>query len=426
VRGKNLYQQGELTPFGQVVDYCYLDEVWARIRKLSDFDRRRAEVEYFNKQNRWRKRGISMIPVKYGSGYNAVFLEQAGALVEVYSEDGSILVRHGGVEMGQGLLTKVAQIAARELNVPLQLIETTALDTQVVPNPISTGASTGTAFNGGAVQEACRLLRKRLEDFCLQLLRENGPDWCKTHGINFWDYKTGWNTRIPAEHGETWLWCNIIPLANSDRVNLSSQVRFQQQGGEEIDTGLIFKPGVSEVCNHFTGFTFSAACTEVEIDVLTGETTVLRADLCYDMGKSLNPAIDIGQVEGAYVQGLGYVLTEDVVFQPDGPNVGALNTDNTWRYKVPATTTIPLVFNVDLFPRSDAPLVPENPFDLLSSKEVGEPPLVLAITAYFAVKHAILAARQDRGHDEWFVLDAPATVQRVREACLVDIDNLTV
>jgi xanthine dehydrogenase/oxidase len=163
----------------------------------------------------------------------------------------------------------------------------------------------------------------------------------------------------------------------------------------------------------------------VEIDVLTGETTVLRADLCYDMGKSLNPAIDIGQVEGAYVQGLGYVLTEDVVFQPDGPNAGALNSDNTWRYKVPATTTIPLVFNVDLFPRSDAPLVPENPFDLLSSKEVGEPPLVLAITAYFALKHAVLSARQDRGHDEWFVLDAPATVQRVREACLVEIDDMT-
>lgn len=427
VRGKNLYQQGELTPFGQVVDYCYLDEVWARIRKLSDFDRRRAEVEYFNKQNRWRKRGISMIPVKYGSGYNATFLEQAGALIEVYSQDGSILVRHGGVEIGQGLLTKVAQIAARALNVPLELIETTALDTQVVPNPISTGASTGTAFNGGAVQEACRLLRKRLENYCLELLRVNGTDWCKKQNINFWDYDSGWNTRIPTAHGgQTWMWCNIIPLANNDRVNLSEQVRFQQQGGEAIDSGLIFKPGVSEVCNHFTGFTFSAACTEVEIDVLTGETTVLRADLCYDMGKSLNPAIDIGQVEGAYVQGLGYVLTEDVVFQPDGPNVGALNTDNTWRYKVPATTTIPLVFNVDLFPRSDAPLVPENPYDLLSSKEVGEPPLVLAITAYFAVKHAILAARQDRGHNEWFVLDAPATVQRVREACLVDIDNLTV
>ena len=426
VRGKNLYQQGQLTPYGEVVDYCYLDKVWERIANLSDFDRRRAAVEEFNQKNRWRKRGISMIPVKYGSGYNATFLEQAGALVEIYDEDGSVLVRHGGVEMGQGLLTKVAQIAARELNLPLALIETSALDTQVVPNPISTGASTGTAFNGAAVQEACRVIRKRLEDFCLDLLHQHGPDWCKQQGINFWDYSEGWKATVTINNKPSMIWVNIVKLANPDCVNLSAQVRFVQQGGEAIDSGLIFKPGISEVVNHFVGFTFSAACTEVEIDVLTGETTVLRADLVYDMGKSLNPAIDIGQVEGAYVQGLGYVLTEDVVFQPDGPNLGALNTDNTWRYKVPATTTIPLEFNVDLFPRSDAPLVPENPYDLLSSKEVGEPPLVLAVTAYFALKHAVLAARQDRGHSEWFFLEAPATVQRVREACLVEIDDLRV
>src|ERR1041384_1636328 len=426
VRGKNLYQQGQLTPYGEVVDYCYLDRVWDRIAKLSDFDRRRKAVEKFNQENRWRKRGISMIPVKYGSGYNATFLEQAGALVEVYDQDGSVLLRHGGVEMGQGLLTKVAQISARELNLPLTFIETTALDTQVVPNPISTGASTGTAFNGAAVQEACRVIRKRLEDYCLDLLHQNGPDWCKQQGINFWDYTEGWRTTVTINKKPSVIWVNIVKLANNDRVDLSAQVRFVQQGGEAIDSGLIFKPGISEVVNHFVGFTFSAACTEVEIDVLTGETTVLRADLCYDMGKSLNPAIDIGQVEGAYVQGLGYVLTEDVVFQPDGPNIGALNADNTWRYKIPATTTIPLEFNVDLFPKRDAPLVPENPFELLSSKEVGEPPLVLAVTAYFALKHAVLAARQDRGHAEWFFLEAPATVQRVREACLVEIEDLIV
>ena len=426
VRGKNLYQQGQLTPYGEVVDYCYLDKVWERIAKLSDFDRRRAAVEQFNQQNRWRKRGISMIPVKYGSGYNATFLEQSGALVEIYDEDGSVLLRHGGVEMGQGLLTKVAQIAARELNLPRALIETSALDTQVVPNPVSTGASTGTAFNGAAIQEACRVLRKRLEDYCLDLLNQHGSKWCKEQHINFWDHEKGWRAKVDINGTPTLMWVKIIGLANQDRVNLSAQVRFVQQGGEAIDSGLIFHEGFSEVVNHFVGFTFSAACTEVEIDVLTGETTVLRADLVYDMGKSLNPAIDIGQVEGAYVQGLGYVLTEDVVLQPDGPNLGALNADNTWRYKIPATTTIPLEFNVDLFPRSDAPEVPENPFDLLSSKEVGEPPLVLAVTAYFALKHAVLAARQDRGHPEWFLFGAPATVQRVREACLVEIDDLRV
>jgi xanthine dehydrogenase/oxidase len=144
----------------------------------------------------------------------------------------------------------------------------------------------------------------------------------------------------------------------------------------------------------------------------------------YDMGQSMNPAIDIGQVEGAFVQGLGYVLTEEVVYQPSGPDRGRLNTDNTWYYKVPATTTIPLIFNVDLFPPKDATNGEENPYDLFSSKEVGEPPLVLAATAYFAVKHAILAARKDRGHNEWFFLPAPATVQRIREACLVEAKDL--
>jgi xanthine dehydrogenase/oxidase len=424
VRGKNLYRQGELTPFGQVVDYCYLPQVWDRIATMSDFDRRQAAVEQFNQSNRWRKRGISMIPVKYASGYNLASLEQAGALIDIYDQDGTVLVRHGGVEMGQGILTKVAQIAAKELNVPLSLIQTSVEDSQVVPNPIGTGASTGTAFNGGAVVMACQQLRARLEAYCMGLLDQHGPAWCKTQGINFWDYDEGWRKELTPNTPSSRIWCKIVKSANSEAVDLSAQVRFKQAGGEAVDTGLIFKPGASEVVNQFTGFTFSAACTEVEIDVLTGETTVLRADLLYDMGKSLNPAIDIGQVEGAYIQGLGYVLTEDVVFQPDGPNAGALNSDNTWYYKVPATTTIPLEFNVDLFPRSDASLVQDNPYDLLSSKEVGEPPLVLAVTAYFAVKHAVLAARRDRGHDEWFFLEAPATVQRIREACLVEAADL--
>jgi xanthine dehydrogenase/oxidase len=427
VRGKNLYRQGELTPYGQVVDYCYIGRVWAKIAELSDFARRQAAVAEFNRLNRWRKRGISMIPVKYGSGYNLTSLEQAGALIDVYDQDGTVLIRHGGVEMGQGILTKVAQIAARELNLPLSLIQTSVEDTQIIPNPIGTGASTGTAFNGGAVMKACLELRARLEAYCMVLLDQNGPAWCRKKGINFWDYEDGWRHELTPGDPTSRIWVKIVKSAYSARVDLSAQVRFQQEGGEAIDSGLIFKPDpqdVSEVANHFTGFTFSAACTEVEIDVLTGETTVLRADLLYDMGKSLNPAVDIGQVEGAFVQGLGYVLTEEVVFQPDGPNAGALNSGNTWYYKLPATTTIPLEFNVHLFPMSDAGPGSDNPYELLSSKEVGEPPLVLAITAYFAVKHAVLAARRDRGHHEWFFLEAPATVQRIREACLVDTADL--
>jgi len=430
VREKNLYQLGALTPYGQVLDYCYLDAVWARMKKISNFAARLEAVRAFNAANRWKKRGISMIPVKYGSGYNAPFLEQAGALLEVYGQDGTVLVRQGGVELGQGLQIKVAQVVAKALNVPLSLIEIADTDTRVVPNPVSTGASTGSEFNASAAKEACQRLRHRLNDYCLKQLDQHGPDWCKTQGIDFWNYAEGWRALVGPAGKQKLIWNNIIAMAEADRVDLSEQVRFQQQGGTTIDTGLHFKPevvaaGAEEKVYQFTGYTYSAACTEVEIDVLTGATTVLRADVLYDMGKSLNPAIDIGQVEGAYIQGLGYVLSEDVVIQPDGPDRGTLNTPNTWTYKIPATTSIPIELNVDLFPRSDAPEVPENPYDLYSSKEVGEPPLVLAATAFFAIKHAILAARQDRGHDEWFTLDAPATVQRIREACLVTEDDLT-
>ena len=175
----------------------------------------------------------------------------------------------------------------------------------------------------------------------------------------------------------------------------------------------------------FVGFTYSAAISEVEVDVLTGEVTILRSDLVYDMGQSLNPATDVGQIEGAFIQGVGRVLTEEVVWQDRDPGLGLNNTPNTWGYKIPATTTIPLELNVNLFPRADAAEVPDNPNLLMSAKESGEPPMCLAATVYFAVKHAILAARRDRGHDGWFRLDLPCTVQRVREACLVEAKDLT-
>jgi xanthine dehydrogenase/oxidase len=213
-------------------------------------------------------------------------------------------------------------------------------------------------------------------------------------------------------------WKSAVSQAHGDRINLCGQARVPIDGGEILDsaTALQFHPGVTnpETNYEFTGFTYSAAIAEVEVDVLTGETTVLRADIVYDMGRSQNPAIDVGQVEGAFVQGVGYVTSEEMVYQPDGPRRGALNTTNTWTYKPPAATSIPLQMNVDLFP------YPESDTDpLLSSKEVGEPPMVLAATVFFAIKHAILAARKDQGDDGWFALDAPATVQRIAAACRV-------
>ena len=424
VREKNLYEIGDSTPFGQYLEYCYMRDVWDYARQKSQFDRRLEEVRAFNRANRWRKRGISLVPVKYGSGYNLASLEQGGALLEVF-KDGTVLVRQGGVEMGQGVWTKVVQIAAYELNLPISIVQIADVDVQVVPNPESTGASTGTALNGGAVKKAANLLRARLENFCLGLLREHGSEWCRQNQVNFWDYEDGW--QHPTSSGSS-IWTSIVSQAFDARVNLSSQVRYRQQGGTTEDEwgkagGLEFHPGAYEEVDHFVGFTYSVACSEVEVDILTGETTIRRSDIFYDMGKSLNPAIDVGQVEGAFVQGVGYVLTEELVWQPDGPDRGGFYTLNTWEYKPPAISTIPLELNVNLYPRDDSS-VPENPYDLLGAKEVGEPPLVLAVTVFLAVKRAVLASREQRGLKGWFRLDAPATVQRVREAADIDLDAL--
>ncbi len=420
VRAKNLYQSGQATPFGQIVKDCYMQKVWDATRKKSEFDKRLAEVNDFNAKNRWRKRGISLIPVKYASGYNVTFLEQAGALIEVYDQDASVLIRQGGVDMGQGLNTIVAQIAAKTLGISLSLIRVAEMETSVIPNPVSTGASTGSAFNGKAVEEACKKLKKRLQKW----LHSKGPEFCKNYQLFGKPLPLPYDADYRKIQWDQTSWPAVVHEANEERINLSEQVRVAIKGGEKADAPecFTFKPGVNpETVNQFVGFTFSAACSEVEIDVLTGETTVLRADLVYDMGKSINPAIDIGQVEGAFVQGLGFMLYEDMVYQPDGPYKGALNSLNTWEYKPPAVTSIPLEMHVDLFP------YPKRIKDsnlLFSSKEVGEPPLCLSATVFFAVKHAILAARQDRGHSEWFPLSTPATVQRIREACLVDVKDM--
>lgn len=429
VRSRNLYELGDLTPYGEKLNYCYLRDVWDYARKVSDFDRRLEEVRAYNRQNRWRKRGICLMPLKYGSGYNLTSLEQTGALIEIFDQDASILVRQGSVEMGQGTLTKIAQIAALELNVPLGLIEMAEMNSSVIPNPTSTGASTGTAYGGGAVKLAAMALRHRLETYVRGLEKLHGEAWCQQNGVDFWNYREGWRAEVEVNGNKTLMWKNLIGMAYNDRINLSAEARFRQKGGRAIDTGLSFHEvdGVSayEVVQHFVGYTFNAACSEVEIDTLTGETFIRRCDVIYDMGKSLNPAIDVGQVEGAFMQGVGYVLTEKTIFQPDGENRGQLNTLNTWTYKPPATSTLPEQLNVYLYPRELSKNVPEDPFDLLSSKEVGEPPLVLAVSVFCAIKKAVMACREDLGRGEaWVDMVAPATPEAVRMACGIEPGDL--
>jgi len=442
VREKNLYRRGDVTPFGQALTYCYIRQVWDYLKDVAHYAEKRAAVDEYNRNNKWRKRGLAMIPVKYGSGYNLVMLEQAGAMVAINQGDGTVTVHQGGVEIGQGLITQVQQVASYVLNVPMEMIYVAGPITSITPAPTSTGASTGTPYNCEVVRQTCQDLRARLMAFGYQMLEDNGADWCKSNGIDFWNYgEQGWAAQ-PKVPGPL-IWQNLVQMAYQKRVSLLATFTSKIHGGEAQVPCMTFKPqdeqpnlpGIQRDTtavlgggvDSFVGFTYSAALSVVEVDILTGETKILSSDVMYDMGWSMNPAIDIGQVEGAFVQGIGYLLTEKLVFEEDGPEKGRLNTDNTWRYKPPAVSTIPLSLNVHLFPRNLLSVrdIPPDPNDIFSAKEVGEPPLVLANTVFFAIKAAIRASRLERGLSGLFRLDAPATVQEVRRACEVSIADLS-
>ncbi|HEV3049733.1 MAG TPA: molybdopterin cofactor-binding domain-containing protein, partial [Longimicrobium sp.] len=351
VREKNLYERGDVTPFGQSQPYCYMREVWAYLKQVSEYETQLRKVREFNAANRWRKRGIAMIPVKYASGYNLAMLEQSAAMAAVYQSDGSVVVHQGGVEMGQGLLTQAQQVAAYVLNLPLDMIDVRDPTTAVIPNPSSTGASTGTTYAAEGTRRVCERLRARLTEFGYSLLKERGDAWCRQQGVDFWNYGlAGWNTEVKTTGSATakLIWQNLVSHAYQARVSLVASITEALPGGEAPATGLTFKPadqqphipgytsapGTSEEVDQFLGFTYSAACSVVEVDILTGESKVIRSDVAYDMGWSMNPALDVGQVEGAFVQGIGYVTSEQLVVQPDGPDAGRLNTPNTWEYKL--------------------------------------------------------------------------------------------
>lgn len=444
MREKNLYERGDVTPFGQALSYCYMRQVWDYLKDVSKYEEKKAAVEEFNRNNTWRKRGLALVPVKYGSGYNWQQLEQAAAIVVVNQADGTLVIHQGGVEMGQGLATQVLQVAAYVMGIPMDLIHVEGPRTSITPNPTSSGASTGTPYNCEAVKQTCQDLRGRLLEFAYQQRNDNGNQWCVDQGIDFWNHgEDGWAATVTNAQGRTALiWQNLIQLAYAKRVNLIASFTAKIRGGGVQIPCMTFKPqdqqpnpyGIERDTtavlgggvDSFVGFTYSAACSVTEVDVLTGEVKIISSDIVYDIGWSLNPAIDVGQVEGAFVQGVGYLLTEKLVFEQEGEEQGRLNTTNTWRYKVPATTCIPLEMNVHLFPRNAKSVagIPDDPHDIFSSKEVGEPPLVLANSVFFAVKAAVRASRLERGLGGLFRLDAPATVQEVRRACEVSTADL--
>ncbi len=408
IRRKNLYRSdhdmvdADTTHFGQPLWYCDLREQWDNLYESSEFAARAEKVEEFNRANRWRKRGISMVPLKYGIGFKQLpSMNTSTALVVANRLDGSVVITHGGVEMGQGLHTKIAQVAASELNLPLEFIRIAGNCTEAIVNAPPTAASTGFDLNGGAVALACRALRQRVEQFCSEQDAAGVADRVQ-------NWKADWRKRWPEIVQKAWL----------GRVNLSAVELYKAPHhdgpAEHYPRG-----------RFFAYFTYAFAVSEVEIDVLTGETTVLRADIRYDAGRSLNPAIDIGQIEGGYVQGLGFVTTEEIRYDEQG----RLLTDNIWNYKPPCTKSIPLDLRVTLTPSTPERWHQQEQIRLLavySSKSVSEPCLSLGNSAYFAIKQAVLAARTDlTGDDSWFSLGVPATCQQIQQACRVSSDRLT-
>lgn len=376
VRRLHMYDEGDVTHFTQRLEGCQARACFDGVVAQADFGERRQAAAEFNANNRYRKRGICVLPTKFGIAFTVAHLNQGGALVHIYT-DGSVLVTHGGVEMGQGLHTKVAQIAAERLGVPLSRVFISETATDKVANMSPTAASASSDLYGSAVADACEQLNARLKP-----VKEANP------GLSFKE---------------------IVGKAYFDRVDLSAH-------------GFFKTPDISGFggTKPFNYLCYGAACSEVELDVLTGDFTLLRADIVMDVGKSLNPAIDIGQVEGAFVQGVGWSCLEEVVWgDKEHPWVrpGRLFTAGPGTYKIPTANDIPIDFRVTLLRNAPCHRTPE----VHSSKAVGEPPLYLGASAFWALKQALYAARADAGVSGYFHLDSPATPERLRMACMDDI-----
>ena len=387
VRRANFYGRGErnVTPYGQTVRDNIIHELVDQLEASSDYGGRRAAIAAFNADSPVLKRGIALTPLKFGISFNVKHFNQAGALVHVYT-DGTVQVNHGGTEMGQGLNTKVAQIVADELGVPLSQVQVTASDTSKVPNASATAASSGTDLNGRAAQYAAGKVRSNLAAFVAGLAN------CGAGAITF----SGGLIHSPSGSRP---FNTVVKEAYANRIQLWSDGFYRTPKIHYDKATLTGRP--------FYYFAYGLACTEVAIDTLTGESKVLAIDVLYDAGRSINPAIDIGQVEGGFIQGMGWLTTEQLVWNDQG----LLTTHAPSTYKIPATGDIPEHFKVELLEE------PNHEDNVGGSKAVGEPPFMLAISVYEALRHAIGSHHAKRGQAHTPVqLQAPATAEHVLKA----------
>jgi xanthine dehydrogenase large subunit len=380
VEAERLAALPQTTPYGMEVTDFIADQMVAELERSSDYRARKAEIAEWNAASPILKRGIALSPVKFGISFTLTHLNQAGALVHVY-QDGSVHLNHGGTEMGQGLNQKVAQVAASVFGLEAGAVKITATDTGKVPNTSATAASSGSDLNGMAAREACLTIRDRMAAF----LAEKHQVAAET--VRFAE-------GMVKVAGETYAFEKVAQWAYQARVSLSSTGYYA--------TPKIAWDRVKGQGRPFFYFAYGAAVSEVVIDSLTGENRILRVDILHDTGSSLNPAIDLGQIEGAYVQGAGWLTTEELVW--DGK--GRLTTHAPSTYKIPACSDRPRVFNVGLWGRENGEAT------VGKSKAVGEPPFMLGISAFLALSDAVAAC----GSGAWPDLQAPATAERVLDA----------
>jgi len=380
VRLKNLYGEGrDTTPYGMTVEDNIAGELVTALQESADYQARRTAIRDFNGASPVLKKGIALTPVKFGISFTTTHLNQAGALVHVYA-DGSVHLNHGGTEMGQGLFVKVAQVVAEEFQIDVDKIKITATTTAKVPNTSATAASSGSDLNGMAALDAARKIKARLIDFAADKYG------CPTDRVTFR------NNKVYAENNEL-AFEDLTKAAYLNRVSLSATGFYK--------TPKIHYDRATHKGRPFLYFCYGAAVSEVTIDTLTGEYKVDRVDILHDTGRSLNPAIDKGQIEGGFIQGMGWLTTEELVF--DGQ--GNLRTHAPSTYKIPACSDRPAVMNIELYKKGR-----NVEATIHRSKAVGEPPFMLANSVFLAIRDAVASVADYQVSPQ---LNAPATPEEV-------------
>ncbi|XP_072438458.1 xanthine dehydrogenase-like [Chiloscyllium punctatum] len=368
VKEKNLYCQGDITPLGFNLPYCSIRDLYTTQLQEVNVAERLQAINKFNADNRWKKKGLAVVPLKYSLDWTEGFYL---CTVSIFGSDGSVMITHGGVEIGQGINTKVAQVCAYVLGIPVDLISVKATTTTTSPNSGTTGRSITSELNCLGVKNCCEILKKRM-DPVKNILPPGTP------------------------------WKDLVAACFKAKVNLTGQYWVS------CDPSNVGVPQYNS---------YGVTVAEAELDVLTGENQINQVDILFDCGESLNPSIDIGQIEGAFVMGMGYWLMEKMIYDL---KTGEVLNAGTLDYKPPFSKSIPIKFNIELL--KNAP----NPMGVLRSKASSEPPQCMSCATLFAVKHAIEAARQDVWNDSYFPLSGPAIVDEIQTKCLVDYKNFSI